>query len=341
MGDEILQQRASPPLFFTARLPRLAIAATTALLLVACSHAGPGVRASRDLQFYGMRSTIELAPVHYAIDALGASQTEVRHGGVPNLFTATDGPLADLAGHAETQVLRNSLQNPDVRILLTITEGHYRVIARRSAGIETVADLAGKRIATMNGTSAAFYLHKVLLQAGLDEADVAITSTPRPHDISRLLINREVDALAIWEPEAQIAVAALGEDAVILDPDVGYSELYNLHTTAAHLGDPAMRARIVDYVASVIAAQRAVVERPGPAIALVSEASGYPAELIERSWQHHSFPGALSPALLDTLVEEDAWLAAQEGREPRSREQLTQLIDGSVVTEAKAQLEAR
>lgn len=344
MGDEVLQAHASAPLSFVRLLKGVVATASLMLAVPGCTLAqpeGPASPAPADLQFYGMRSTVELAPVHYAIGVLGASSDEVRHGGIPNLFTATEGPLADLAGHAETQVLRNSVAHPEVRILLTITEGHYRVIARRSAGIESVSDLAGKRIATMNGTSAAFYLHKVLAQAGLDEQDVSITSTRRPHDISRLLIDGEVDALAIWEPEAQIAVRGLGEDAVILAPDVGYSELYNLHTTAAHLADPEIRTRIVRFIARVIEAQRAIEDEPEAAIALVSQASEYPVELVTESWEHHSFPGVLSPDLLDTLVEEEAWLAERESRRPRTREQLEQLIDRTVVSDALAQVGTR
>ena len=293
------------------------------------------------LRFYGMRSTIELAPIHYAIDVLDAAENEVGHGGIPNLFSTDPAQRADLAGHAETQVLRNSLAHPDVRILLTITQGHYRLVGRRSSGIAQLADLAGKRVATMNGTSAAFYLRHLLETADMDESDITIVSVPRPHDISRQILDGEVDALLIWEPEAQIAVDGLGTDAIVIDPDLPYSELYNLHTTQAHLDDPATRARIVDFVADVLVAQDAVRSAPDRAVELLAEATGYPADLIRRTWEHHTFPATLAPELLDTLVKEEAWLAAQDNRPARSRAELARLIDPSVLEDARAKFANR
>lgn len=312
------------------------------LFTLACAHAEPAApaepsaAASPALTVSGMRQTIELAPVHYAILELGASPEPVRNGGIPIMFVPAEENPTDLAGHAETQLLRFSLDHPDLRAIMTVTLGHYRVVARRSSGIETVADLRGKRIATMSATSAGYYLHRVLASAGLSEADVEIVSAPRPQNLSAGIIAGEVDALAIWEPESQRAIEALGEDAVILAPDVGYSEIYNLHTTAGHLADPETRAQVVEFVAAVIRATRALDRDPSPGIAMVSEATGYPEELLRASWPHHGFPAALAPNLLDILEDEDAWLAARDGRAARSREELARLIDPTVLAEAQA-----
>ena len=46
---------------------------------------------------------------------------------------------------------------PGLRIILTVSEGYYRIVARRSAGISSLADLKGKRIATFPSTSSAYY----------------------------------------------------------------------------------------------------------------------------------------------------------------------------------------
>jgi NitT/TauT family transport system substrate-binding protein len=58
--------------------------------------------------------------------------------------------------------------------------------------------------------------------------------------------------------------------------------------------------------------------------------------LVARVWRHHAYPATLVPDLLDVLVEEEAWLASQAGRAPRSRAELARLIDGSVLEEALA-----
>lgn len=312
------------------------------LLLAGCAHAAEpapqAARPSAPLRIYGMHQTIELAPVHVAADRIYPGGVAVRNGGIPNLFSADPAALADVATHAETQALRNSLDHAEVRIILTITRGHYRIVARRSAGIASLADLRGKRIATMSTTSAGFYLHNALASVGLSEADVTITSAPTPRDISRPLIDRQVDALAIWEPEAEIAMEALGADAIELRPEVGYDELFNLNTTAANLADPVKRPQIVRFVAAIIQAAAQVRTDPAPGIAMVAAVARYPAEFVRASWPHHSFIAAVAPDLLDILVREEAWLAAQNRRPARDRAALAALIDPSVEREARALL---
>ena len=46
------------------------------------------------------------------------------------------------------------------------------------------------------------------------------------------------------------------------------------------------------------------------------------------------FPVRIIPDMLDVLVEEEAWVAKERKRAPRSREELAKFIDTSVVTEA-------
>ena len=64
---------------------------------------------------------------------------EVINGGVRNLSNGS----AHAATNAEMQMLL--VDNPKVRMLLTVSEGLYRIIARQSAGIRTLADLKGNR----------------------------------------------------------------------------------------------------------------------------------------------------------------------------------------------------
>ncbi|MBB5987517.1 ABC transporter substrate-binding protein [Sphingobium lignivorans] len=327
---------------FFARRPRLGArcASVLAILLAASGAAASQAEEGRDpLRISGMLQTIELAPVHVAADRIYPGGAAVRNGGIPILFLPPEEKPSHVATHAETQALRNSLSRPDLRIILTVARGHYRIVARRSSGIETLADLRGKRIATMGPTSAGFYLHNVLASAGLSEADVRIVNVPRPQEISRSIIAKEADALVIWEPEMQRAVDALGDDAILFQPDVGYDELFNLNTTAGNLADPHRRAQIVRFVAALMRTSREAKADPTLAIQMVADKTGYPVDLIRKAWPHHSFPAALAPDLLDVLVREEAWLARQEGRPARDRDALARLIDPSVARDARALLE--
>ncbi|WP_437498598.1 ABC transporter substrate-binding protein [Sorangium sp. So ce1099] len=63
----------------------------------------------------------------------------------------------DLGTNAETQTLRQWVAHPNLRIIFTVTETFYRIVANRAAGISSLADLRGKRIGSIANTSAACF----------------------------------------------------------------------------------------------------------------------------------------------------------------------------------------
>jgi sulfonate transport system substrate-binding protein len=325
-------------LFRPHPIARLALLAVT-VAASGCAHRARQTPPERlDLRF-SAHTVIEAAPVHYAIKHMNAARQDIPNGGIASLYGSPNGGPVELAGHADTQALRHSLTHPDLRIILTITEGHYRIVAKRSAGIRSLADLRWKRIATVKDSSAAFYLHRSLATAGMTERDVDVIALPLPpKDSAQLLLDGRADALVLWDPEPEIAIEQLGDDAVILEPDAGYHELYNLHTTAAALMDPTAREKIVSFVARLIAGSNDIRKNPHAATTLAAQVTGYPERLIAKSWPQHRFPATLSPGLIDTLTAEENWLARQENRNARSREELAGLIDPSIEAEARARL---
>lgn len=310
----------------------------------------PTVVWAEPLRVVGNVKVLEIAPLVLASEASGG-QVEIALGGVPNLWdlelasltvavaadASTAAPpntkLADLAANAETQLLRATVAHPDGRYLFTVTEGIYRIVARRSRAIATEADLKGKRVGTYPGTSAAFYLHKALQRANLTEKDVTIV-TLSPQASADALIAGSIDAMATWEPHSERALRTLGDEAVLIAPPAMYRELYSLHTTQAALDNPQKRAAIVAYVKNVLLACRAVSADPTHAQSLIRTLNGYTPDQITQSW-HYRFPCEITPNLLDKFVEEEAWLAAQDGRAPRTRAQLARLIDTSIYDEAR------
>src|SRR5262245_20361784 len=89
------------------------------------------------LRIAGNMTTIELAPVLLAANGLYRGPITVVNGGIPALVAGE----VDAATNAETQALRVSADDPSVRIIFTVAESFYRIVARRSAGISKPADL--------------------------------------------------------------------------------------------------------------------------------------------------------------------------------------------------------
>jgi NitT/TauT family transport system substrate-binding protein len=279
--------------------------------------------------------TIETLPIWLIEkEPLGASIV-ISGGGIPVLTAGA----ADVATHAETQAVRYSPVNPDIRVILTVAEYAYRIVARRPAGIRTAADLRGKRIATALNTSANFYLVKTLATAGMTEKDVTVVGMAPP-DMPAALVRGDVDAVSIWEPAAEQSVKALGADALVLDgPD--YRERFDLNTTATSLAEPAKRAVIADVVRAIIRTSRTVRERPQDVQPVIAAKLGLPVETVAASWRLFRFPASLPDDLLDAMVEQEPWMAKNQNRAPRPREALAALIDASVLRDAQGEPPAK
>jgi sulfonate transport system substrate-binding protein len=300
------------------------------------------------LRIYGNLSLLEMAPVLLAAQHLYSGKTSVEHGSVMALWGKTSdlaslgsAGQADLATNSETQALRASVDNPDLRFVFTVAECPYRIVARRSAGIEHLADLRGKRVGTQLDSSAAYFLDSMLRTVDLTAQDVVsvpfMAKTTAPiSQLPEALRNRELDAVALWEPQVERARLAIGGDAVeFRDPGV-YTEKFNLCTTQANLDDPPLRHRIVAFVRALIAAAQRLKADPETGQRLVAQAAGLDIETVRNAWPYLTYPGTLADDLLDIFERQDVWIAKVQGRAPRSREALARLIDDSVLREARA-----
>ncbi|HXD73994.1 MAG TPA: ABC transporter substrate-binding protein [Vicinamibacterales bacterium] len=275
-------------------------------------------------------TTIESASVFLAAQGARDAHVDLVSGGIPVLL---DGGV-DAATNSETQALIRSVARPDLRIVMTVAECAYRIVARKSSGIKTIADLRGKRIGTPLNTSSAYYLAKVLERAKLKESDVTIVAVAVP-DMAGAIKRGAVDAVSGWEPGAQDSITALGADAIAFQPPGLYRELFDLNTTTAVLDDPVRRKALVAAVRAMIAASTEARVKPAGVWPLVSPRINVPAATISATWNHFRFNAWIPDDALNVLVAEEPWVARQQKRAPRTRVQLQALIDRSLLAEAR------
>ena len=329
---------------------RTAVVAIACLLLLGCAPseqsetlAGAASREDEQAPLAPIRVSgaywIELSPVLVAANSFYPERLQVGEGGIVRITSGE----ADLATNAETQLLRESLTNPDLRIIMTVTESFYRLVARRSAGIETLADLKGKRVMVPRNTSANYYLVAMLGTVGLSEDDVELVNLPPAQgdqtgmdQMSDALARGDVDVISIWEPEPEDAIHRLGDDAVVFQDRSVYREVFNLHARATDLADPSKRRSILAFVRGVAEASTALKDDPETYWPHVSSITGFTTEEISWGWPEMEFPVRIVPDMLDVLEAEDVWVAKERNRAPRSREELARFIDTSVVEEALA-----
>lgn len=299
------------------------------------------------LRIYGNLSLLEMAPVLLAADSLYPGKTLLAHGSVmalwgqaSDLASLTSAGQADLATNSETQALRSSVAHSDLRFIFTVAECPYRIVARRSAGIATLADLRGKRVGTQLESSGEFFLDAMLRTVDLTARDVVLVpfmaNTDAPISLLPEALKRgRIDAVALWEPQVERAKRVIGNDAVeFYDPAV-YTEKFNLCTTQANLDNPLLRPRIVAFVAALIAATRRLKLEPETGWRLVAQAAELDIETVRDAWPCFNYPGMLAADLLDVFDRQEPWIAKVQRRAPRTRAALAKLIDDSVVKDAR------
>jgi sulfonate transport system substrate-binding protein len=304
------------------------------LFLIGFGLAVSGLKLASDLE------SIEYTPARVALEEFFNSTHQLVTGGISVIGRDE---TVDLATNAEIPSLRAYATNRNLRIIYTVTETYYRIVANKSAGITKLEDLAGKRIGTIPGTTANYFLEQYLATVGITASNYTLVSgglckrNPcASNTLPGLLANNSVDAITVWEPTPQIGLDTLGEHGIVFQNRSIYREMVNLHTTADKLADPEKRKEIVSFIRALNKVQKIYTENP-ESLDLYNRVAKYidadPAT-IKAVWPIHGWRGALAPDIIDVLVKEDPWVANQNRRAGLTLEEIHTLVDKSVSEEA-------
>lgn len=216
---------------------------------------------------------------------------------------------ADVATAAElVAALDAQSGGQDAVIVAVICNSGHHIKLVAHAGPRDAADLRGRRVGMVAGTSAQYFLDALLLSEGVD----ARTVTRVPLKVDELVdafAQRRVDAVAIWEPLASLARNA-AEDARVLSSANVYPQHFSL--LAPRVRDVAQEAALVGLLRAVARAERLIVDRPDEAARVLARRlhmspAAAQAALGEQTWRL-----ALAPTLLSTLDAQARW-AQREG----------------------------
>ncbi|CAI4218056.1 unnamed protein product [Parascedosporium putredinis] len=257
---------------------------------------------------------IEYTPQRYAADNFykGSSPVQISSGGVATI--ARDNSV-DLAANAETQGLKQLSGRRSLRLIYMVCEAQYRIVANKAKGINALEDLKGKRIGTIPGTSAGYFVNKFLKTAGIQPGQYTVASGNAcmkapcgQGTLPQMLQAGQIDAFGLWE-------------------------MYALYTTAEKLADARIRADIVEFVRALNQTLDVYNNDPKKVFARVAELVRSDADVVEAVWPEHLWTGRWAPDLIDFLVEEDAYLAQEDRRQPIPRADIEKFLDTSILDE--------
>ena len=123
-------------------------------------------------------------------------------------------------GHAAHSLIING----DVQILIPngISKGE-KIITAKWTGINSISDLRKKTIATHLGTSGATMLNAVLKNNNIKTEDINLTNI-NITNLADALINKEVDAVSIWDPYTREITEKIPNDYKVLADITNYSD---------------------------------------------------------------------------------------------------------------------
>lgn len=218
---------------------------------------------------------------------------------------------AQLATASELPVMFNSFARTDYAIVATFVTStrDVKMIVRQSAGIDGASKLRGRRVGTVKGTSAHYFLDAYLLFNGLDPRQIELVPL-ETEEIAAALTTGRIDAAAIWEPFAYRSLKALAGDGRILPSARIYTETFNL--VAGHKFIVEREGDLVKVLRALQRAQVFIAQQPGQAQAILKQRLGEDQAFIEATWSDVDYRMSLAESLVGTLEGQARW-ALREG----------------------------
>ena len=222
------------------------------------------------------------------------------------LLAILHGEPIDIITVGSTPIMLESFGRDDFRIIATSVDSqdNDKVIAHKESGIVTVADLLGKKIGYVKGTSAHFLLEILLVEHGLVPSQVAMVDLT-PGDIPTALAHRDVDAVAIWEPYATQALEILHERAVQLSPPGTYRGMY--HFVAMQNFVHKCQQAVTRFLTAIERANRLISDERDTAQTIVTDRLGLDRAIVAKLWEKLSYRLFLDQLFLLDLESQARW----------------------------------
>ncbi len=221
--------------------------------------------------------------------------------------------LADLGSCSDLPVAESLLAERDFVILTAIqlVRSVNKIVARRDAGIATIADLTGRRVGVQPLSAVHYFLDRILQSEGLDISHVTTVFMPI-QELVPALLSGDIDAISIREPFISEAVHRLGTNSITFAKPWVYPQ-FDLLVARTNFADenPEALDRIMR---ALIRAERFIAEHPQAArdalahALMISPATA--THILENTVNHVMIPHSL----IVVLEEQMKWINRLEGR---------------------------
>ena len=221
---------------------------------------------------------------------------------------------ADLAMASDASVVLAVHAGQPLELIATIASSRRsnQVVARTDRGIRQGADLRGRRVGFIPGTSSHFYTETFLSFHGLTSRDVVMVPLDplRPVDA---LVQGEVDAAGFFHPNGPQALTRLGPLGQVLELPPIYTLTVNLVARPGLSDD-----QLVRVLRGLQRSIRVVRSRNDPSLQTSARLLGVKPPEVAGLLGDFDYRLRLDQSLLGTLEAESRWAARSDGSTSRA-----------------------
>jgi NitT/TauT family transport system substrate-binding protein len=202
-----------------------------ALLCLALLGGGHGAMAQEKLTLAQNQSPISgvaiVAKHKKFFDKQGLDVTVANFTTGKQCLDTVVGGGADIATTAEAPTTAAAMSGQKIAFLARINHSDLKTLTAATAGIQSIQDLKGKRLAYTAGTGGEVYTLALLKKAGLGKDDVQLINL-RPQDMVNAMASGSIDAYNTWEPHITNGKKTLGAKVAEIDTRGVYAETFNI-----------------------------------------------------------------------------------------------------------------
>ncbi|MDH5394155.1 MAG: ABC transporter substrate-binding protein [Gammaproteobacteria bacterium] len=254
------------------------------------------------------------------------------HRAIKALFSGD----AEIATSSEAVVMFNSFKRQDFSLFCTFvtSDNDVKILTHTDSGILNLQQLKGKKVGTILGSSAHFFLSQTLLMNGINSKDVHISSV-NPENSYKMLNKQNLDAIVTWEPHAYLGKKELGNKARFIEHDRVYIETFNAISMRDYAENNA--DKLASVTRSLIKATDFIKKHPLISQNIIAKNLNKEAHIITATWKDYSFSISLDQWLLTSLEAEARWAIEQNFTTAKDVPDYTEFINIAPLKKASPQ----
>lgn len=224
----------------------------------------------------------------------GLQPTYIRFTTGAQSIAAIESKSLDIASPGITPYVAGLAQGVDWKVIgIDATmSGAEGIVARADSGITKLEDLKGRTIGVARGSTAYYGLLAALKGKGIGKNDIKLLLMGPPEQLGAMR-NKDIDAVAVWEPWIQRNVNELGGRLIGMDADFGIYSTTGVY--AVHKDYAEKNREVIERFLTGLALAYQQIQKDGSdaAISAVSEAMNVPRDVIKIMYQEAPVPNIM------------------------------------------------